>query len=196
MGLVQYGESSVHEWSLGDFRTKEEVVRAARNLSRREGRETKTAQAIMMAWWDTGEFGRPEGLREVWSAVCTFWHVLLAYVCLHANGRWGESKLPIICIPHCLSTKCLSLSLHVSALCLQMEFCLYTSIPPFLKKDLFVICLFINWLIDFWLLWVFVATCRLSLVAASRRYSSLQCMGFSLWLLLLWSTDSRALGLR
>ena len=50
VGLVQYGESSVHEWSLGDFRTKEEVVRAARNLSRREGRETKTAQAIMMAW--------------------------------------------------------------------------------------------------------------------------------------------------
>uniref|UniRef100_A0A8C5VBT9 Integrin subunit alpha 10 n=1 Tax=Microcebus murinus TaxID=30608 RepID=A0A8C5VBT9_MICMU len=34
VGLVQYGESPVHEWSLGDFRTKEEVVRAARNLSR------------------------------------------------------------------------------------------------------------------------------------------------------------------
>ena len=57
VGLVQYGESSVHEWSLGDFRTKEEVVRAARNLSRREGRETKTAQAIMMAWWGTGKGG-------------------------------------------------------------------------------------------------------------------------------------------
>ncbi|ELW49739.1 Integrin alpha-10 [Tupaia chinensis] len=26
VGLVQYGESPVHEWSLGDFRTKEEVV--------------------------------------------------------------------------------------------------------------------------------------------------------------------------
>lgn len=49
VGLVQYGESPVHEWSLGDFRTKEEVVRAAKNLSRREGRETKTAQAIMVA---------------------------------------------------------------------------------------------------------------------------------------------------
>lgn len=51
VGLVQYGENPVHEWSLGDFRTKEEVVKAARNLSRREGRETKTAQAIMVAWW-------------------------------------------------------------------------------------------------------------------------------------------------
>jgi integrin alpha 10 len=50
VGLVQYGENPVHEWSLGDFRTKEEVVRAARNLSRREGRETRTAQAIMVAW--------------------------------------------------------------------------------------------------------------------------------------------------
>ncbi|XP_004647909.1 integrin alpha-10 [Octodon degus] len=49
VGLIQYGESPVHEWSLGDFRTKEEVVRAARNLSRQEGRETKTAQAIMVA---------------------------------------------------------------------------------------------------------------------------------------------------
>uniref|UniRef100_A0A8C5P5J9 Integrin, alpha 10 n=1 Tax=Jaculus jaculus TaxID=51337 RepID=A0A8C5P5J9_JACJA len=48
VGLVQYGERPVHEWSLGDFRTKEEVVRAARSLRRREGRETRTAQAIMV----------------------------------------------------------------------------------------------------------------------------------------------------
>uniref|UniRef100_F7BI58 Integrin subunit alpha 10 n=1 Tax=Monodelphis domestica TaxID=13616 RepID=F7BI58_MONDO len=58
VGLVQYGETAVHEWSLGDFRTKEEVVRAARNLSRREGRETHTAQAIMVGGngrtWGTG----------------------------------------------------------------------------------------------------------------------------------------------
>ncbi|TKC39974.1 hypothetical protein EI555_021054, partial [Monodon monoceros] len=66
VGLVQYGESSVHEWSLGDFRTKEEVVRAARNLSRREGRETKTAQAIMMACtegFSQSHGGRPEAAR-------------------------------------------------------------------------------------------------------------------------------------
>ena len=38
----------------------------------------------------------------------------------------------------------------------------------------------------FWLHWVFVAARGLSLVAASRGYSSLQCAGFSLrWLLLL-----------
>ena len=36
----------------------------------------------------------------------------------------------------------------------------------------------------FWLLWVFVAVCGLSLVVASGHYSSLQCAGFSLrWLL-------------
>ena len=45
--------------------------------------------------------------------------------------------------------------------------------------------------IYFWLCWVFVAVRGLSLVEASRRYSSLQCMGFSLqWLLLLRSTGS------
>ncbi|GAB5575461.1 integrin alpha-10 isoform X1 [Prionailurus iriomotensis] len=66
VGLVQYGESPVHEWSLGDFRTKEEVVRAARNLSRREGRETKTAQAILVACtegFSPSRGGRPEAAR-------------------------------------------------------------------------------------------------------------------------------------
>ncbi|KAI6048475.1 integrin alpha-10 isoform X1 [Marmota monax] len=66
VGLVQYGESPVHEWSLGDFRTKEEVVKAARNLSRREGRETKTAQAILVACtegFSQSRGGRPEAAR-------------------------------------------------------------------------------------------------------------------------------------
>ncbi|XP_031230758.1 integrin alpha-10 isoform X1 [Mastomys coucha] len=66
VGLVQYGENPVHEWSLGDFRTKEEVVRAARNLSRREGRETRTAQAITVACtegFSQSRGGRPEAAR-------------------------------------------------------------------------------------------------------------------------------------
>ncbi|XP_010627811.1 integrin alpha-10 [Fukomys damarensis] len=66
VGLVQYGESPVHEWSLGDFRTKGEVVRAARNLSRQEGRETKTAQAILVACtegFSQSRGGRPEAAR-------------------------------------------------------------------------------------------------------------------------------------
>ena len=47
----------------------------------------------------------------------------------------------------------------------------------------------------FWLRWVFVAVRRLSLVVASRGYSSLWCAGFSLrWLLLLQSTGSRHVG--
>ena len=50
-------------------------------------------------------------------------------------------------------------------------------------------------LIYFWLCWVFTAACRLSLVAGSGGYSSLQCTGFSLWgLLLLWNMGSRHLG--
>ena len=49
--------------------------------------------------------------------------------------------------------------------------------------------------IYFWLHWVFVAARGLSLVAASRGYSSLWCSGFSLqWLLLLQSTGSRCTG--
>ena len=57
---------------------------------------------------------------------------------------------------------------------------------------LFLINLFICFYI--WLCWVFIAVRGLSLVEASRGYSSLQCVGFSLsWLLLLWS---RALGVQ
>ena len=49
----------------------------------------------------------------------------------------------------------------------------------------------------FWLCWVFIAVCGLCLVAMSRNYSSLQCMGVSLWwLLLLQSTGSRCMGFR
>ena len=55
--------------------------------------------------------------------------------------------------------------------------------------------LFIYLFIYLWLCWVFVAVCRLSLVAASGDYSSLRCTGFSLrWLLLLQSTSSRRVG--
>ena len=50
---------------------------------------------------------------------------------------------------------------------------------------------FIYLLTYFWLYWVFVAVCGLSLVAVSEGYSLLQCAGFSLqWLLLLRSMGS------
>ena len=52
-----------------------------------------------------------------------------------------------------------------------------------------------NKFIYFWLRWVFVAACGLSLVAVSRGYPLLRCAGFSLqWLLLLWSTGFRRAG--
>ena len=47
-----------------------------------------------------------------------------------------------------------------------------------------------------WLHWMFIVSCRLSVVVASGRYSSLWCTGFSLRLLLfLQSTGSRVCGL-
>ena len=75
----------------------------------------------------------------------------------------------------------------------------YTGVPgmwqlllssfPFFKYYLFY------FIIYFWLHWVFAAARGLSLVAASRGYSLLQCAGFSLqWLLLLQSTGSRHAG--
>ena len=68
-----------------------------------------------------------------------------------------------------------------------------------LKRKTYVSFLFFFFnlfiLFYFWLCWVFVAVHGLSLVAASRGYSSLRCTGFSLrWLLLLQSTGSRRTG--
>ena len=61
-------------------------------------------------------------------------------------------------------------------------------------KKIFFLNLFII-IYFFWLRWVFVAACRLSLVVASGGYSLLWGAGFSLpWLLLLQSTGSRRPG--
>ncbi|XP_055648419.1 LOW QUALITY PROTEIN: integrin alpha-10 [Falco peregrinus] len=49
VGVLQYGERAVHEWDLGRYRTAQEVVEAAKNISRQEGRETRTAFAIHRA---------------------------------------------------------------------------------------------------------------------------------------------------
>ena len=49
--MLQYGEVAVHEWSLRDYQTTQDVVEAAKNISRQEGRETRTAYAIHMGWY-------------------------------------------------------------------------------------------------------------------------------------------------
>ncbi|XP_077116284.1 integrin alpha-10 [Ranitomeya variabilis] len=62
VGVLQYGEIAVHEWSLKDYATSKEVVEAAKNISRQEGRATRTAFAIHKA---CSEAFRPErGGRE------------------------------------------------------------------------------------------------------------------------------------
>ncbi|XP_041961931.1 integrin alpha-10 [Alosa sapidissima] len=62
VGVLQYGEIAVHEWSLKDYQSKEEVVEAAKNISRQEGRETRTAYAIHMGC--TEAFSPERGARE------------------------------------------------------------------------------------------------------------------------------------
>ena len=60
----------------------------------------------------------------------------------------------------------------------------FSSTAPPGKPNLFIF--------NFWLRWVFIAACGLSLVVASGGYSSLRCTGFSLqWLLLLRSTGPK-----
>ena len=71
------------------------------------------------------------------------------------------------------------------------------TVPYLLQCDIhihfFTIVTIILYFIHSWLCWLFLAFCGLSLVAVSRVYSLLQSMGFSLWwLLLFWSTGSRA----
>ena len=76
--------------------------------------------------------------------------------------------------------------IHTFFFLLSLEFFFFFLTIFFLSFYLFIY---------FWLRWVFVAACRLFLVAASGGYSLLQCAGFSLWwLLLLRSTGSRHAG--
>ena len=71
---------------------------------------------------------------------------------------------------------------------------LFTNVFPVCLPFYFVYNFFF-FLIYFWLRWVLLAACVLSLVAASGGYSLLRCVGVSLrWLLLLRSTGSRHVG--
>ncbi|XP_032569103.1 integrin alpha-10-like isoform X2 [Chiroxiphia lanceolata] len=49
VGVLQYGEEVVQEWALGQHPTAQALLEAARNLTRQEGRETRTAMAIQQA---------------------------------------------------------------------------------------------------------------------------------------------------
>ncbi|NXU06392.1 ITA10 protein, partial [Buphagus erythrorhynchus] len=49
VGVLQYGEQLVQEWALGQHPTAQRLLEAARNLTRQEGRETRTAMAIRQA---------------------------------------------------------------------------------------------------------------------------------------------------
>lgn len=49
VGVVQYGSKVVHEFSLGEYHTVEEVLEAARTINQRGGEETRTALGINRA---------------------------------------------------------------------------------------------------------------------------------------------------
>ncbi|XP_063002172.1 integrin alpha-10 [Elgaria multicarinata webbii] len=62
VGVLQYSEVAIHEWTLKDYQTAEEVIEAAKNISRQEGLETRTASAIHKAC--TEAFSPERGGRE------------------------------------------------------------------------------------------------------------------------------------
>ncbi|XP_064588714.1 integrin alpha-10 isoform X2 [Zonotrichia leucophrys gambelii] len=66
VGVLQYGEHLVQEWALGQHPTAQSLLEAARNLTRQEGRETRTAMAIREACTDSfspARGGRPGAAR-------------------------------------------------------------------------------------------------------------------------------------
>lgn len=50
--MVQYGSSVVHEFSLDEYQTAQEVVEAAKRISQRGGEETRTALGINVARYE------------------------------------------------------------------------------------------------------------------------------------------------
>ncbi|KAL4622748.1 integrin alpha-11-like isoform X1 [Arapaima gigas] len=65
VGVVQYGEKVVHEFHLNDYRSVEEVVRAARKIEQRGGEETRTALGINMARSQAFKRGGRRGAKKV-----------------------------------------------------------------------------------------------------------------------------------
>ena len=114
--------------------------------------------------------------------ISTTGHLYLCFLCLEGPTPRGLHGwlLDFICLP----------TYHLSVLCLTTVYKTVT-----LPASLACLSSCFIYLFIFWLRWVFIAACRLSLVAASGGYSSLWCAGFSLqWLLLLRSTGSRRAG--
>ena len=76
----------------------------------------------------------------------------------------------------------------------SLNSCIESCFVPFWGREGHNLSLYFLF-IYFWLHWVFIAACRISLVAVSRGYSFLWCAGFSLWCpLLLRSTGSGHVG--
>ncbi|KAG7473347.1 hypothetical protein MATL_G00094710 [Megalops atlanticus] len=65
VGVVQYGETVVHEFHLNDYRSVEEVVEAARNINQRGGEETRTALGINIARSQAFKRGGRRGAKKV-----------------------------------------------------------------------------------------------------------------------------------
>ncbi|XP_036399707.1 integrin alpha-11a [Megalops cyprinoides] len=65
VGVLQYGEKVVHEFHLNDFRSVEEVVKAARKIEQRGGEETNTALGINVARSQAFKRGGRRGAKKV-----------------------------------------------------------------------------------------------------------------------------------
>uniref|UniRef100_A0A3B3CNV1 VWFA domain-containing protein n=1 Tax=Oryzias melastigma TaxID=30732 RepID=A0A3B3CNV1_ORYME len=65
VGVVQYGSTVVHEFSLGEYQTVDTVVEAVRNIDQRGGYETRTALAINVARSEAFQRGGRSGAQKV-----------------------------------------------------------------------------------------------------------------------------------
>ncbi|XP_028441073.1 integrin alpha-11 [Perca flavescens] len=65
VGVVQYGSTVVHEFSLAEYQTVEEVVEAARSIDQRGGEETRTALGINVARSEAFKRGGRPGAQKV-----------------------------------------------------------------------------------------------------------------------------------
>ncbi|KAM4734210.1 integrin alpha-11-like [Anableps anableps] len=65
VGVIQYGSTVVHEFSLGEYQTVEDVLDAARNIDQRGGEETRTALGINVARLQAFQRGGRPGAQKV-----------------------------------------------------------------------------------------------------------------------------------
>ena len=113
----------------------------------------------------------------------------------HVGSSRTRARTCVPCFDRWILNHCTTREVPVFIYFFFLESLIHSTLVIIVRLGVFLKFIYFIYLLIYWLRWVFVAVCGLSLVAASGGYSSLRCTGFSSrWLFLLWRTGFSSCG--